>query len=400
MMYVPWDEVHSAVDRFAQIFVFPPEPQAITFNQAEWQRLYPYAPLTATNSTTASRIIRINAPLLRFQQFFGGPTSRKFTLSAQITLNAVFLQFLQTLDSSFEQQLRAFPNYERIRFQGLIKKVNNVRLLELPIDEDTDFFMCNPASGVTEEIDRERALRTWTISRAPCRPKFRIDSWYINRIFQCVRIKIVCESLTFYPGRDSQLVASRSLESLQQRHDIFIRSGIDIDTDLNEDERSGAWQIPYWRASQSSANPHGYIPLQNSGRNTSRSSSSGGPSRVNISREEGQTFITIESDEEARLRNAKQSNVSSNWCPPLLPSDSNIALEWEDEEGCCICLSNLCNANFQPCNHTCTCMPCAQQLFVRQCPVCRATITKVERVGKEGEEEGGGVKEDEEEDLF
>ena len=351
MQNVPWDQIHSSLPDFKTIFRISQqnsEPSvtestqeknaAVYVDIRQWERVYPYVAFLRSGSAQRNEnIVRIVGPALRFKNYVSGANSRKFVLSALVTLNVQFLHFLETFDSAIAAQVTAIPGYERRKFQGLIKTTQNQRVLELQIDENTDFFVCDRNTGVVKKIDREAAMRSWAISRAPCKPQFRIDNWFIHHIFQSVRLKIVCESLTFYPGREWMLTPSRSLESLENRYRVYRETGYDVDLDNEVLEEEDA-------------------PVE----------------EVEI--------ISVETEEEKRLKFAIKDNVACGWCPPLSAADENLTVEWEDENVCCICLCNCCNAYLMPCEHRCVCIPCAQQLLVRQCPICRSRVEKVLRV--------------------
>lgn len=355
MQDVPWGNAYPNVDDFKRIFTFPEQPNdvAIGFNAEQWRRAYPYIPLRGRNSERgrqqqaqeSSSNIRIVGPPLRFQPYFGGAASRKFAASAWITLNAPFLQFLETFDASLAEQLHAMPGFENCRFQGLVKKSHDIRVLELPIDEQTAFISCDDRGesiSVADSACRAQFTKTWNIGIRFCRPTFRVENWFVNPIFRDVRLRIVCESLLFYP-RNFVSARMRSLDSIERRYRIYHETGIDIDALEQEDDIEMISPLPLRQR------------------------------RVNA-------VINVEPEEERRARLAKERNVGSGWCPALTTADEELALQWEDEEACCICLNNLCNAAFDPCKHVCACIPCVQQLSAQQCPVCRANVVRVTRV--------------------
>lgn len=407
MLSVPWNKIHANVDDFQCIFVFPrlPNAEPLRVDANAWRRAYPYAELydncaattstsegaetasveratasveaTVQRATTALAVtplkrIRIVGPALRFKQYTGAPTSARFVISALVTLNVTFLHFLETLDSALEARLRTMPEYNGLSFQGLVKVMSNIRVLELPIDEYTDCYVCDRETGARTSVDRGEAMRRWSYTRAPCRPTFRIENWHINPIFHSVRLRIVCESLTFYPGRESLLTATIALDTLAQRHRIYRETGVDIMQyevlDADEDDVI----LDQFHSSLLRASSFSSSSLSST--STSSSSSSSSSCSSSTSEFSGSAALS------ERLRRMCAQNVRSGWCPLLDDVDKQIAVQWEDENACCICLCNLCNALFNPCAHTCVCIPCAQQMPVHQCPICRLEVARVSRI--------------------
>lgn len=64
---------------------------------------------------------------------------------------------------------------------------------------------------------------------------------------------------------------------------------------------------------------------------------------------------------------------------PDMTVESNLK-NVEDKIACVVCKENMKNTVFLGCNHSATCIKCANSKYLKECPLCRKKIEKVIRI--------------------
>lgn len=255
-------------------------------------------------------------------------------------------------------------------------------------DEDAalEFYItdktCIVQDDGTEEKVRSRAHLYSLCSENELQLHLAVRGWTLNRIFDDITLDVECTKITVLrqsQSRCSELNSSLSLCDLRDRHLRFFAHQLlrplefttafganDVDSELS------------------------YIEHLTCLFERSQNGDEIAETALLIIAER-QSFERFDDPEvyETRQQKERRKQEQLQWCPPLLDSENQSAME-EDETNfhavpqellaCQTCLKRRANAAFIPCGHVFCCVSCVWKLNERKCPMCRADIANTLRL--------------------